>query len=392
MQNLEKTVQNSDSEVQRKTDERWMREALAEAALGEGGTRPNPPVGCVVVCRDEVLSRAHHEYAGGAHAEAAALSTLVGRDLSAAVLYVTLEPCCTQGRVPPCTEAIIRSGVKRVVVATTDVNPKHAGRGLNRLWESGIDVVSGVCEREAQEMLAPFFKWITTKRPYVSLKMSQSLDGGIADHAGQSKWITSVEARAYVRELRRRADVVLVGCGTVLADNPSLLRSSPSADYRGLPGMRAVLDATGRLPLDAQIFTDGHAEQTIYVTTDQAPEAHRAKVGATGAEVRVLPAEFPPLAGGGRASISLAALVESFGKSGYLNVLCEGGASLASSFVNAGLVDELLLFVAPMILGAGSKRTFGEFPFDLPTAPRFKIDSVRNLGCDLLVRAFPREK
>ena len=372
------------------TDEFWMREALEEAALGEGGTRPNPPVGCLIVRDGQVIGRGHHQFAGGPHAEVLALASLNGADVLGATMYVTLEPCSTYGRTHPCTDAIIRSGIKRVVVALSDVNPKHAGRGLNLLWKAGIDVVTEVCWRDARRMLEPFFKLVTQKRPYVSLKMAQSLDGGIADHAGYSKWITCPEARSHVRCLRQKADLVLVGSGTVVADDSSLLRAPPVAGYQGLPGMRGVLDSSGRVALTSKLFTDGHADQTLYFTTEACSQKRRLAVEQTGAKVVVLPTEYPVSAG--KPVISLEALMDKLGELGMMNVLCEGGAQLASSFINAGLVDELLLFIAPVVLGQASKRVFGQFPFDLPTAPRFSIDTVDRFGTDLLVRALPQKE
>ncbi len=367
-----------------------MREALKEASLGEGGTRPNPPVGCLIVKGGEVIGRGHHQFAGGPHAEVSALASLNGADVTDATMYVTLEPCSTYGRTPPCTDAIIKSGIKRVVVALSDVNPQNAGRGLNLLWKAGIDVVTEVCWQESLDMLRPFFKLVTKKKPYVSLKMAQSLDGGIADHAGQSKWISSVESRTHVRELRKKADIVIVGSGTVIADNPSLLRAAAPDTFKGLPGMRAVLDSTGLVPLHSRIFTDGYASQTLYVTTDVCSEVHRDAVAKTGARVVILPTEFSMMGNPEQSSILLDALLTFLGGEGYMNVLFEGGAKLASAVINAGLADELLLFIAPVILGGGSKRVFGEYPFDLPTAPRFKIESVRHFGGDILVRALPK--
>lgn len=364
-----------------------MREALLEASLGEGGTRPNPPVGCVIVKDGAVIGRGHHQFAGGPHAEVLALASLNGAEVAGATLYVTLEPCCTYGRTPPCTDAIIKSGIQRVVVAVSDVNPLHADRGLNLLWNAGIDVVTEVCWQEAQDILRPFFKHVIHKKPYLSLKMAQSLDGGIADHAGQSKWISSVESRAHVLELRRKADLVMVGSGTVVADDPSLLRATAPEAYQGLPGMRAVLDSTGIVPLSSRIFTDGHASQTLYVTTAACSEERRAAVGKTGARVVVLASEF---LGAKQQPISLDALMTFLGEEGYMSVLCEGGAKLASSLINAGLVDELLLFISPIVLGRGAKSVFGEYPFDLPTAPRFKIESVSHYGGDILVKALPK--
>ena len=369
-------------------DEYWMRMALDEARRGEGGTRPNPPVGCVIVKDGVPVVSAYHAFAGGAHAEAAALEAAVGLDLRDATLYVTLEPCSTHGRTPPCTEAILRSGIRRVVAACDDANPAHAGRGFNQLWEAGVEVVTGVCRSEALELLAPFFKFVNKARPYVTLKMAQSLDGGIADHAGQSKWITCPESREQVRVLRRKADIVIVGAGTVVADDPSLLRDAEPIDG-GLPGMRGVVDSSGSVSPSAKIFTDGHAAQTLYFTTEACPDARRRQVADTGARVVLLP--FEPVSEaeteGAARPVALDALLDFLGAEGYLRVLCEGGAKLASSFVNGDWVDELLLFLAPIVLGRDSRRVFGAHPFDLPTAPRYRIESTVRYGDDVLIRA-----
>ena len=327
------------------TDETFMREALAEAAKGEGRTHPNPPVGAVAVCDGAVIGRGHHEFAGGPHAEINALRD--AGNCAGATLYVTLEPCSTHGKTPPCTDAIIKAGIGRVVVACEDANPKHRGEGLRILREAGIDVVSGICEAEARKMLAPFFKHVTTGLPYLTLKIAQSLDGAIADHCGVSKWITCAESRAFAKnELRRKCDAVMVGSGTILADDPSLLRPDGS-------GLRVVLDGRGRVPKSARIFTDGHAAQTL--------------VFADG----------------------LQAALRHLGKAGVTHVLCEGGAALVSSIINARMADELFVFIAPVILGADAKRSFGAYPFDLPTAPYHKIAETKQIGTDLLVRLYP---
>ena len=385
-------------------DESFMREALAEAAKGEGRTRPNPPVGAVIVRNNEVIARGHHEFAGGPHAEINALNALAALATShappslcvsaplrlcvkktppsaaGATIYVTLEPCSTTGRTGPCTAAIIAAGITRVVIACEDANPAHRGAGLRILRDAGIETVSGICENEAREMLAPFFKHISTGLPFLTLKMAQSLDGAIADHCGVSKWITSEESRAHVKTLRDKADCVLVGSGTVLADNPSLLRADNT-------GLRAILDSRATIPLTAKIYTDGHAAQTIVFVSDAAPPEKIAAIRATGAAIEVwqstdtAPRSQP---------IPLDFVMQRLGSLGILRVLCEGGAALASSIINADLADELLLFIAPTILGAGSKRTFGAFPFDLPTAPRFEIASTRKIGADILLRCLPQ--
>lgn len=369
-----------------------MEAALAEARLGEGGTRPNPPVGAVVATPDgKIIARGHHRRAGGAHAETDCLSRLAAPAPHDATLYVTLEPCSTCGRVGACTDAIIAAGVRRVVCAATDPNPKHAGRGFGILREAGVEVVENVCKGEAESLLAPFSKHVLTGLPFVTLKMAQSLDGAIADHAGVARWISGPESRARVAVMRRRADAVLVGAGTVLADDPSLLRKDPEKD-EGLPGMRCVLDARGRIPLSSRIFTDGHAAQTIVMTSELAPADRVEAMRATGAAVISVPLAFPAAAQGAAPALDLAAVVRELGSLGLMHVLCEGGAALASSLVNADLVDSLALFVAPIVLGANSLRTFGAFPFDLPTAPRFSPVSTERLGDDLLLTFRPKGK
>lgn len=372
------------------SDARWMREALAEARLGEGGTRPNPPVGAVLVKDGRPVSRGHHDRAGGPHAEVACLAAAPPGAARGATLYVTLEPCSTAGRVGPCTEAILAAGVSRVVAAATDENPRHAGRGFAALRAAGVEVAEGVCADEARPLLEPFFKHVRTGLPWIELKMAQTLDGAIADHAGVSKWITGPESRAEVDAMRRRADVVFVGAGTALADDPSLRRRGVPPDFAGLPGRRCVLDALGRVPETARLFSDGHADETVVATSPLCPPDRRRAWEKTGADVWEIPLLFPPGSQGGRPpALDLGALLRRFGEAGFLRALCEGGAALASALVSGGLVDELALFVAPALLGAGSLRTFGGVPFDLPTAPRFRFVSSRRTGADLLLRLRP---
>lgn len=378
------------NDVVSEDDARWMREAIAEARLGEGGTRPNPPVGAVLVKDGREVSRGHHARAGGPHAEVAALAAAPPGAARGATLYVTLEPCCTAGRVGPCTEAILAAGVSRVVAAVADENPRHAGRGFAALRAAGVEVAEGVCAAEARPLVEAFFKHVRTGLPWVGLKMAQSLDGAIADHAGVSKWISGPESRAAVDAMRRRADVVFVGAGTALADDPSLRRRGVPPDFAGLPGRRCVLDALGRVPPTAQIFADGHADETIVATSSLCQPERRRAWEAAGAEVWELPLLFPPGSQGARPpALDPGALLARFGAAGFLRALCEGGAGLASSLLAAGLVDELSLFVAPTVLGEGSLRTFGAVPFDLPTAPRFRFAAMERTGADLLLRLRP---
>ena len=268
---------------QQQTDVFYMGKALEQAAQGLGHTRPNPPVGCVIVKNNNIIAEGYHTFAGAPHAEASALSKLPTEEYAGSTLYVTLEPCSTTGRTPPCTEAILKAKPSRVVIAALDPNPKHAGKAISILEAAGIAVTTGVLEQEATAQLAPFFKWITTGLPFITLKMAQSLDGAIADHSGQSKWITSVEARRDVRKLRAIVDAVLVGCNTACEDNPSLLREGEKGC--GQPGYRIILDSCGRVPLSSKCFTDGFAKLTIYATSELCPIEHRLAAKRTGARV-----------------------------------------------------------------------------------------------------------
>lgn len=357
-----------------RNDEIWMRRALALARRGEGLTRPNPPVGAVIAKAGRLLASGFHERAGGPHAEALALRA-AGRSAKGATLYVSLEPCSTHGRTPPCTEAILRAGIRRVVVAAADRNPKHAGRGLVFLRRHGIQVATGVCEAGALELLRPFFTWILTGRPLVTLKLGITLDGRISDASGHSRWITSPAALRCVQSLRRRADAVLVGVGTAVADDPSLM-PRPAL---GRSPFRVVVDSKGRLPARAKVLTDGFQDRTIVATTRQCPASIMARWAKAGARVWILPAA--------RQKVSLAALVKRLGGEGLLHVLCEGGGELAAGLVQAGLVDDFLFFLAPKLLGAKAVPAIGGAGWALAGAPALSFKSVRKIGPDLLVHA-----
>jgi diaminohydroxyphosphoribosylaminopyrimidine deaminase/5-amino-6-(5-phosphoribosylamino)uracil reductase len=356
-------------------DVKWMRRALRLARLSEGHTRPNPPVGAVVVKNGRLLGEGRHPRAGGAHAEVEALDACRA-SVRGATIYVTLEPCCTHGRTPPCTARILKEGVRRVVVACHDPNGCHCGRGLEVLAKRGVDVVFGVCEEEAKELLAPFAKHITTGYPYVTLKLAMTLDGRIADRSGASRWITGEPARQEVQRLRRRADVMLVGAGTVCADDPSLLCRLPGGDRL----MRVVVDASGRTSARAQIYTDAAAGRTIVATTAEAAEALGPAWARHGAQVWT----FAPDRNG---RVPLRRLLKRLGDEGYLHVVCEGGGTLAGALNDAGLVDDYLLFYAAAVLGdaravsgvAGRGRL-------LQRLERMRFAEMRRVGEDVLLR------
>ena len=357
-------------------DRRWMRQALRLAARGEGWTRPNPPVGALIVKRGGVVGKGWHRQAGGPHAEVFALEQ-AGDAARGATLYVTLEPCSTWGRTPPCTSALIRAGIRRVVAGAADPNPAHARRGFVALQNAGVDVQSGILETDCQALIAPFRTHILTGRPYVTLKLALTLDGRIADRTGRSRWITGESARKWVQRLRRRADAVLVGAGTVCADNPSLLPTGSNPN----PVYRVIVDGTGRVPPAARVVSDSRAGQTIMVTTRSCPASVARAWQRHGARVWRLPAE--------NRELNLTELLARLGGMGVMHVACEGGGHLAAGLVRAGVVDDYALFYAPRLFGGAAVPGLGGSGWLLAGAPRLRIESVRRFGEDILVRAVP---
>lgn len=356
-------------------DLRYMRQALRLAQRGEGHTRPNPPVGAVVVRNNTIIGAGFHTRAGAPHAEVEALNGCAGH-AQGATLYVTLEPCSTFGRTPPCTERIIKEKIARVVIGCLDPNPKHAEAGVKRLREAGIAVTLDVQSAQANALIAPFAKHILTGLPFVTLKLAMTLDGRIADRTGASKWITGERARAEVQRMRKAADVMLIGAGTVCADNPSLL-------YRGKHGgplMRVVVDSNGITPPTAQIYTDAAAMRTIVATTSETAARLRGAWTQAGAQVWT----FPRLRSG---HISLRSVMKRLGEEGYLHVLCEGGGRLAGALHDANLVDEYVLFYAPVFLGdvRGKSGICGAGVL-MKDLRRMEATEVRRLGDDVMLR------
>lgn len=360
--------------------ERWMKLALELARKGEGLTRPNPPVGAVVVKNKRLIGTGFHQHAGGDHAEVIALKR-AGSQARNANLYVTLEPCSTYGKTPPCVQAIIKSGIRKVITAASDPNPRHQGRGIFTLRRAGIKVIEGVCRNEGQKLIEPFKKWIISGKPYVSLKMAMSYDGKTADYRGHSRWITGNSARLSVQDMRRRADAVLVGAGTILADNPSLL-PKPAL---GRKLYRIILDAKGRVSPDAKVLRGSAARQTIMATTRQCPERRRQEWGKHGAQIWLLPSR--------QGQVSIPALINKIGGMGLLRVLCEGGAEVASSLVHAGMVDEFIFFIAPCLLGGkNAPSAVGGHGWQLSKMSKLRFVEWRAIDNDILIRAKPLKR
>lgn len=360
-----------------RSHEFWMQRALQLARRGEGLTRPNPPVGAVAVKNGKIVGEGYHRRAGGRHAEVVALNK-AGINARECTLYVTLEPCCTWGRTPPCTGLILSSGVRRVVVSVRDPNPRHSGRGLTMLRRKGISVVEGVCADGGMKLIAPFVKWTRRGLPYVTLKLGMSVDGKIADRRGKSRWITGLKARNKVQELRRRVDGILVGAGTVRDDNPSLL---PRPD-RGRKPWRIAVARNGAIPRVSKLLTDTAVEQTLIVVSNRCPTRSVDRLKKAGAKVLAVPEV--------RGQISLKALFRLLARRGILHILCEGGSELAGSLIHSAMVDEYLFFVSPCIIGGSeSKSVIGGQGWLLGKKPELQFVSCERVGRDFMIRALP---
>jgi diaminohydroxyphosphoribosylaminopyrimidine deaminase/5-amino-6-(5-phosphoribosylamino)uracil reductase len=367
-----------------KSDFTFLRQALRLAARGRGKTSPNPMVGAVLVKRGVVIGRGWHRRAGLPHAEIEALLDCERRGHAAhgATLYVTLEPCCTHGRTPPCTDAIIAAGIRRVVIAAKDPNPKHAGRGFKLLRRAGIEVTHGVLAEEAAQLNEVFNHWIVRRTPFVTVKAAMTLDGKIATASGESKWITGEKSRAYAMKLRASVDAILVGVNTVLADDPAL--TVRTVDGRKLvsakPMRRIVLDSQARTPTTARLVTDDLASLTTIIVSKHAPAK---RVAALRRKVRV---EIAPLRDG---VIDLRWVMRKLGAEQVTSLLVEGGGEVNASFLFGGHAQRVAFFYAPKILGGRTARkgVAGDGVAEVKDALQLRDVEYRWLGPDLLLQA-----
>ncbi len=348
------------------SDRAHMRRALALARRGWGRTAPNPMVGAVVVREGRVVGEGWHARFGADHAEVMALRE-AGGAARGSTLYVTLEPCAHHGKTPPCTEAVLRAGVRRVVVAALDPNPQATG-GLARLAAHGVDVESGVEAAAAMELDAPFFFRFAADRPWVTLKLALSLDGAIADHTRRPGWLTGARSRREVHRLRAGADAVAVGIGTALADDPLLTVRGVRAPR--VPPLRVVFDRSARLPLHSRLVRTAGEAPVLVVTREPASTAAAALADAG---VELLPAP------------SLGAALRLLVARGVRSLFVEGGAALAGELLAHDLVDRLIIFQAPVILGAGALPAFGAAPATTAeAAARLRVVRRRSFGDDLM--------
>lgn len=360
------------------TDEFFMREALRAARHALGRTSPNPLVGAVIVRDDRIVSIGWHRKAGTPHAEVHALN-MAGELARGSTLYVTLEPCSHYGRTPPCVEAIIRAGVSRVVAAMSDPNPLVGGRGFERLRAAGIEVEVGVLESEARKLNEVFLKWIETKMPFVMLKTAMSLDGKIATRTGQSQWITSPEARRRVHEWRNVFDGIMVGIGTVLADNPSL---TTRLEIGGRNPIRIIVDSSARTPPESNVVIDGQA-RTIVAVTERAPQDKIDALLERGVEI---------ITAGSDEHVDLKLLMRELAAREITSIMVEGGGTLNFSLLKEGLVDRINAFIAPKIIGGREALTGveGEGFAELDQAVELIDIETETIGNDLLIGGYVR--
>lgn len=357
------------------SDAAFMRAALRLARKGVGRTSPNPPVGAVVVRAGGIVGSGYHRRAGEPHAEVEALRD-AGERARGAVLYVTLAPCNHSGRTPPCTEAVLAAGIRRVVIGCGDPNPHVAGGGERRLRRAGLEVIEGVEEAACRELLRPFAARVTRGLPLVTLKLAASLDGRIATHGGESRWVTGAAARRLVHRWRNEMDAVMVGAGTVMADDPELtcrLRG-------GRDPLRVVVDGRLRIPTSARVLTNDYASGTLIATTVVSGPKIRQML-RRGVQIETFPAR-------GAGALRLRSLLRRLGKRGVSSVLLEGGGDLAASALREGVVDRLACFIAPTLIGGDGRAMLGALGVErLSAAPALRDVRLRRIGTDFLVEA-----
>ena len=366
--------------------EYYMRRALALAARGAGHVDPNPMVGCVIVKDGRIIAEGWHEHIGGLHAERNAFAHCT-EDAAGADLYVTLEPCCHWGRTPPCTDAILEHRIRRVFVGCLDPNPLVAGKGAQILRDAGIEVETGVCEAECREINEVFFHYITHRTPFVVLKYAMTLDGKIAAHTGDSRWVTGEAARRRVHETRNRLSGIMVGVGTVLADDPLLTCRIPE----GKNPTRIIADTHLQIPLDAQIVKTAREVPTILAVgmRDTSAPDSQAETDSKAAALQEAGCQILFVPTGEDGHLHLPSLMEKLGSMGIDSILLEGGSRLNWSALSAGQVHLLQAYLAPKLLGGDTARgPIGGIGYPNPEdCVRLSAPTIRRFGADILLES-----
>lgn len=360
-------------------DSLYMAKALELAKLGIGYTNPNPLVGAVIVKDGRIIGEGYHKKYGDAHAEINAFRNAT-EDVAGATMYVTLEPCSHFGKTPPCANAIVEKGIKRVVIAMKDPNPLVAGKGIAILRDHSIEVTTGVMEKEAKHLNEVFIKFITTDLPFCTLKTAMTLDGKIAAYTGDSRWITNAKSRKYVHELRHRFSSIMVGIGTVIADDPLL--TTRLDNIHGKNPIRIVVDTKGTIPLDAKVLITNENTKTILATTEAINKEKLKHIKDTGTEVIITPLKD--------SRVDLPSLMKSLGDMKIDSVLLEGGSTLNYTALKEGIVDKVISFIAPKIIGGASSKTpvGGDGIPYMKDAITFNNISVSKLSDDVMIEAY----
>lgn len=362
-------------------DEFYMNRALILAERGMGRVAPNPMVGAVIVKEGRIIGEGYHEQYGTHHAEVNAIHRAV-ESVEGATLYVNLEPCSHHGKTPPCADLIIEKRIKRVVIGNLDPNPLVSGRGKEKLDRAGIETVVGVLEKECRQLNEVFLHYITTGRPFVVLKSAISLDGKIATSSGESKWITEEAARKDVHTLRNRYTAIMVGVDTVIRDDPQL---TCRLEY-GKDPVRIIVDSNLRIPLDSQVLKNQESNRTIIAAIKTVSLESVCRVEATGAKVVLCESK--------KGRVDLADLMDQLGAMKIDSILLEGGASLNDSAFAQGIVQKLILYVAPKIIGGAASKTFvgGEGISRLDQAYPLQIGSMERIGEDMKITAYIKQE
>lgn len=357
-----------------------MKRALELAKKGTGFTNPNPLVGAVIVKNNRIIGEGYHHFYGGDHAEIDAFKNAL-EDVNGATMYVTLEPCSHYGKTPPCAKAIVQKGIKKVVIGLKDPNPLVSGNGIKILEDNGIEVITGILEAEGKKLNEIFLKYITTKLPFCIMKTAMTLDGKIASYTGDSKWITNEASRNFVHKLRNKVSGIMVGIGTILADNPFLTTRLEN----GSDAARIIIDSSAKIPLDANVLTLKSKAKTIIATTAQADEKKLKALEAIGADIIVTPLK--------EGKVNLSYLMKKLGENKIDSILLEGGSTLNYSALDEGIIDKVYTFISPKFIGGSMAKTpiGGQGIPLVKDAIKLKDISIHRFQEDIMIEGYLRK-
>lgn len=364
-------------------DIKYMKRALELAEKGAGYTNPNPLVGAVIVKDGRIIGEGYHELYGGCHAEINAFKN-AAHDVEGATMYVTLEPCSHYGKTPPCANAIVEKGISKVIVGLVDPNPEVSGRGIKILEDNGIEVITGVLEEEGRKLNEIFLKYITTNIPFCIMKTAMTLDGKIASYTGDSKWVTGEPSRDYVHQLRHRVSGIMIGIGTLLADDPML--TARLKEKRGRDPVRIIVDSSARIPLEAKVLNLQSEARTIIAVTEMVGSDKIRALEDKGAEVIITPIK--------EGKVNLSFLMKALGERKIDSVLLEGGSELNYAALKEGIVDKVNVFIAPKIVGGNTARTpvGGEGIAHMKESINLGMMDIHRFGEDIMLEGYIRKE